>query len=89
MDLRTITRPLYEAKTWIKFLGGALVGIGVFYALTIVGLVIAWLFSLARGVVVASRQPNRQGFFRKTTSFCSLVRSRNCSGSSWSAAPPC
>ena len=44
MDLRTITRPLYEAKTWIKFLGGALVGIGVFYALTIVGLIIAWLF---------------------------------------------
>ena len=44
MDLRTVTLPLYEAKRWMKFLGGALVGIGVFYALTIVGLLIAWLF---------------------------------------------
>lgn len=44
MDLRTVTLPLYEAKRSMKFLGGALVGIGVFYALTIVGLLIAWLF---------------------------------------------
>ena len=43
MDLRTIILPLYEAKGWMKFLGGALVGIGIFYALTIVGLLIAWL----------------------------------------------
>ena len=44
MDLRTITLPLYEAKRWIKFLGGVLVGVGVVYAVTIVGLVFAWLF---------------------------------------------
>ena len=44
MDLHTVALPLYEAKGWMKFLGAALVGIGVFYALTIVGLVIAWLF---------------------------------------------
>ena len=44
MDLRTIILPLYEAKGWMKFLGGALVGIGIFYALTIFGLLIAWLF---------------------------------------------
>lgn len=44
MDLRAVTLPLYEAKKWIKFIGGALVGIGIFYALTIVGLLVAWLF---------------------------------------------
>ena len=43
MDLRTITLPLYEAKRWIKFLGGVLFALGVAYALTIVGLVVAWL----------------------------------------------
>ena len=44
MDLRTVTLPLYEAKKWMKLLGGALVGIGILNALTIVGLFIAWLF---------------------------------------------
>ena len=44
MDLRTIALPLYEAKPWIKFLGGVLVGVGVVYAVTIVGLLFAWLF---------------------------------------------
>ena len=43
MDLRTITLPLYEAKRWIKFLGGVLFALGVAYALTILGLVVAWL----------------------------------------------
>ena len=43
MDLHTITLPLYEAKRWIKFLGGVLFALGVAYALTIVGLVVAWL----------------------------------------------
>lgn len=44
MDLLTATLPLYEAKRWIKFLGGTFVGFSIFYALTIVGLLIAWLF---------------------------------------------
>lgn len=43
MDLHTIALPLYEAKRWIKFLGGVLFALGVAYALTIVGLVVAWL----------------------------------------------
>ena len=43
MDLHTIALPLYEAKRWIKFLGGVLFALGVAYALTIVGLVVAWV----------------------------------------------
>ena len=43
MDLHTIALPLYEAQRWIKFLGGVLFALGVAYALTIVGLVVAWL----------------------------------------------
>lgn len=43
MDLRTIALPLYGAKRWIKFLGGVLFALGVAYALTIVGLVVAWV----------------------------------------------
>ena len=44
MDLRTIALPLYQARRWIKFLGGVLVGAGVVYAVTVVGLLFAWLF---------------------------------------------
>lgn len=44
MDLRTVTLPLNDAKPWIKFLGGVLFAVGVIYALTIVGLLVAWLF---------------------------------------------
>ena len=44
MDLRTVALPLYEAKGWIKLLGGTLVALGILYALSILGLPIAWLF---------------------------------------------
>ena len=57
MDLRTVALPLYEAKGWIKLLGGALVALGILYALSIFGLPIAWLF-LWLGVLLlrAARQ---------------------------------
>jgi hypothetical protein len=36
--------PAAESKSWLKFLGGVLFALGVVTGLTIVGLVIAWLY---------------------------------------------
>ena len=35
--------PLYEARGWMKFLGIVMVIAGIFTAITIVGIIIAWL----------------------------------------------
>ncbi len=43
MNIKQITLPLYEAKGWMKFLGVMMIIMGVMIALSIVGLVIAWL----------------------------------------------
>ncbi len=36
--------PAYEAKGWLKFLGVVCIVIGGFHAITIVGLLVAWLY---------------------------------------------
>ncbi len=36
--------PAYEAKGWLKFLGIVCIVIGGFHAITIVGLLVAWLY---------------------------------------------
>ena len=41
--IREISRPLYSSKGWIKFLGILMIIYGVFIALSVVGIVIAWL----------------------------------------------
>ena len=43
MDLRLLALPLYEARGWMKLLGVVMVIAGVLTALTIVGLIVAWL----------------------------------------------
>ena len=41
--IKTITRPLFEAKGWMKFLAITLIVFGVMTALTIVGIIVAWI----------------------------------------------
>ncbi len=41
--IREISSPLYESKGWMKFLGILTIIYGVFLALTLVGIIIAWL----------------------------------------------
>jgi hypothetical protein len=43
MDIRTISGGLYSAKGWMKLVGVLLIVYGVLTALTIIGLVVAWL----------------------------------------------
>ncbi|MFQ5967451.1 MAG: DUF5362 domain-containing protein [Acidimicrobiia bacterium] len=41
--VKTITRPLFEAKGWMKFLAVALIAVGALTALSIVGIIVAWI----------------------------------------------
>ena len=41
--IKTITRPLFEAKGWMKFLAITLIVFGALTALTIVGIIVAWI----------------------------------------------
>lgn len=43
MDIRQISNSLYSAKGWMKLSGVLLIINGVFIALTIIGILIAWL----------------------------------------------
>ena len=38
-----ISNPIYQSKSWIKFLGILMLIYGIFVALSIVGIIIAWL----------------------------------------------
>ena len=38
-----IVEPLYRAKVWLRILGIANIVIGAIYALTIIGIIVAWL----------------------------------------------
>lgn len=41
--VREFSRPVYDSKNWIRFLGVIMIIYGIFTALTLVGILIAWL----------------------------------------------
>ena len=41
--IQQVSAPLYSAKGWMKFIGILLIVVGVLYALSIVGLIFAWV----------------------------------------------
>jgi len=41
--IQQVSAPLYSAKGWMKFIGVLLIVGGVFYALSIVGIIFAWI----------------------------------------------
>lgn len=41
--VKEISEPLYSSKGWIKFLGILMIIYGIFAALSIVGIIVAWL----------------------------------------------
>jgi len=41
--VKEISRPLYESKGWMQFLGVVMIIQGVVVALTIIGIIVAWL----------------------------------------------
>ncbi len=42
-DFRHLTRPLFESKGWMKLIGVTMIVYGALSALTIVGIIFAWL----------------------------------------------
>jgi hypothetical protein len=43
MDIQTLSEPLYRAKGWMKLVAVMMIIYGVLTALTIIGIIIAWL----------------------------------------------
>ena len=43
MDMKQVILPLYETRGWMRFLGVVMIIVGILTALTIVGILIAWL----------------------------------------------
>lgn len=43
MDIRTVSTPLYNAKGWMKLVGVMMIIYGALTALSIIGIIIAWL----------------------------------------------
>ncbi len=43
MEMKDVALPLYQAKGWIRFLGVMMIVVGALYAITIIGLLFAWL----------------------------------------------
>ena len=43
MTPRAVSAPLYQVKGWIQFIGIVLLVAGILYAITIIGLIVAWL----------------------------------------------
>ncbi len=41
--IQQVSAPLYSAKGWMKFIGILLIVVGVIYALSIVGIIFAWI----------------------------------------------
>ncbi len=41
--VRNISRPIYESKTWLKLVGGLSMVYGLLIALSIIGLIVAWI----------------------------------------------
>ncbi len=43
MEMKDVALPLFQAKGWIRFLGVMMIVVGAIYAITIIGLLFAWL----------------------------------------------
>ena len=61
--IKEVSTPIYQARGWMKFLGVLMIIVGVFYALTIVGIIIAWLPIWMGIVLYQAGSSSEQAFF--------------------------
>lgn len=73
--VRELSLPLFSSKGWIKFLGILMIIYGVFIAMTIVGIIIAWL-PIWLGVLL-NQTANRIEQAQITGDIAAMVRSQN------------
>jgi len=73
--VREVSLPLFSSKGWIKFLGILMIIYGVFIAMTIVGIIIAWL-PIWLGVLL-NQTANRIEQAQASGGIMAMVRSQN------------
>jgi len=73
--VREVSLPLFSSKGWIKFLGILMIIYGVFIAMTIVGIIIAWL-PIWLGVLL-NQTANRIEQAQASGDIMAMVRSQN------------
>ena len=75
MDLQALSSPLYSARVWLKFIGVMFIINGVLTALSIVGIIVAWipiwlgilLFQIAGAAEQAFLTQNEDEFLKSQT----------------------
>lgn len=73
--VREVSLPLFSSKGWIKFLGILMIIYGVFVAMTLVGIIIAWL-PIWLGVLL-NQTANRIEQAQVSGDITAMVRSQN------------
>jgi len=61
--IKEVSIPLYEARSWMKLLGVLNIIGGIFYACTIVGIVIAWLPIWMGVILYQAGSASEQAYF--------------------------
>ncbi|MCK4569508.1 MAG: hypothetical protein KAT76_04405 [Bacteroidales bacterium] len=61
--IKEVSIPIYQARGWMKFLGVLMIIGGVFYALTIVGIIIAWLPIWMGVILYKAGSSSEQAYF--------------------------
>lgn len=61
--IKEVTAPVYQARGWMKFLGILLIIGGILYAITIVGIIIAWLPIWMGVVLFQAGSSSEQAYF--------------------------
>lgn len=61
--IKEVSTPLYQARGWMKFLGVMFIIGGVLYALTIVGIIIAWLPIWLGVILFQAGNSSEQAYF--------------------------
>lgn len=61
--IKEVSIPVYQARGWMKLIGILMIIVGVFYALTIVGIIIAWLPIWMGVVLYQAGSSSEQAYF--------------------------
>ncbi|MDT8393315.1 MAG: DUF5362 family protein [Bacteroidales bacterium] len=73
--IKEVTTPVYQARGWMKFIGVLMIIGGILYALTIVGIIIAWLPIWMGVVLLKAGSSSEQAYFSGDK--YSLIKSLN------------
>ena len=61
--IKEVSTPVFQARGWMKFIGILMIIIGVLYALTLVGIIIAWLPIWMGVVLYQAGSSTEQAYF--------------------------